>query len=158
VSTDAQNIAQRLLKLWEIENVGKIQKRILLVERLPKSSSTNAITRDERRSLENIDELELAISDLGDVKRVSLESLSLVEKARAFREADVVVAQHGAGLANLIFSTQSTSIVEICPYPGKTLFEHMATSFGNKYSRCAQLGPHGVVNPATVRDQIQSFI
>jgi len=157
-SAEAQSIAQQLLKLWEIEHVGKIQNRILLVERLPKSSSTDAVTRDERRSLENIDELELAISDLGDVKRVSLESLSLVEKARAFREADVVVAQHGAGLANLIFSTQSTSFVEICPYPGKTLFETMATSFGNRYARCAQLGSHGIVNPATVRDQIQSFI
>jgi hypothetical protein len=158
VSTEAQSIAQRLLELWELENISKVQKRILLVERLPKTSSTEAITRDERRSLENIDELELAILDLGDVKRVSLESLSLVEKARAFREADVVVAQHGAGLANLIFSTPSTSIVEICPYPGKTLFEHMANSFGNRYVRCAQLGPHGVVNPASVRDQIMSFI
>ncbi|MCA9259617.1 MAG: glycosyltransferase family 61 protein [Planctomycetales bacterium] len=44
-----------------------------------------------------------------------MEQHNLAEQCRLVREADVIVAVHGAGLANLLFARPGTRIVEIVP-------------------------------------------
>nr|WP_281415091.1 glycosyltransferase 61 family protein [Azospirillum picis] len=44
---------------------------------------------------------------------VVLDGLPITEQRRLFEEADIVVAAHGAGLANLVFAPSGTRIVEI---------------------------------------------
>lgn len=46
---------------------------------------------------------------------VHCEDISIVEQARLFSEAEAVVAPHGAGLTNLLFSTASVKVLEIFP-------------------------------------------
>jgi len=45
----------------------------------------------------------------------AMEDYTLAEQARLIREAEAVVATHGAGLANLVFARPGTAVIEIVP-------------------------------------------
>lgn len=65
-----------------------------------------------RRNLVNEAELMQALGGLGFV-HVRPESLSLADQVRLFRGADVIVAPHGAALANLGFCRPGTRVIEL---------------------------------------------
>jgi capsular polysaccharide biosynthesis protein len=44
-----------------------------------------------------------------------MERYTLAQQARLIREAEIIVATHGAGLANLMFARPNTRIIEIVP-------------------------------------------
>lgn len=48
-----------------------------------------------------------------DFETISLEDLTIKETARVMSEASHIVAPHGAGLANLIFTSKGTRVLEI---------------------------------------------
>ncbi|HCR37102.1 MAG TPA: hypothetical protein DIU37_03025 [Opitutae bacterium] len=48
-----------------------------------------------------------------DFKTVHLEALSVREQMAVFEHADLIVAPHGAGLANLLFANPGTQVIEI---------------------------------------------
>jgi hypothetical protein len=52
---------------------------------------------------------------------VALETLPLREQVRRFAEAEVVVAQHGAGLVNLLFA-QALRVLEVCSDKDRQIF------------------------------------
>jgi hypothetical protein len=60
----------------------------------------------------------------------SMEDYPLAKQARLVHEAEIVVATHGAGLANLVFARPGTRVIEIVPtgrfnatcYPKRTRF------------------------------------
>jgi hypothetical protein len=64
------------------------------------------------RKLTNEDELfeKLAIHGF---ERYCLSKLSLLEQITLFNHADTIIALHGAGLTNLIFSNPGTKVIEI---------------------------------------------
>jgi capsular polysaccharide biosynthesis protein len=65
-----------------------------------------------RRRVANEDALWGELEKRGFAK-VALEGLSWAEQIAVFREARVVVAPHGAGLANLVFSEAGARVVEL---------------------------------------------
>ena len=67
-----------------------------------------------RRKLVNEPELIQALSERGFVEH-RLEDLSLSQQIVLFRNAEHVVAPHGAGLANLLFAGRCRSVTEIFP-------------------------------------------
>ncbi len=71
------------------------------------------ITREQarRRRVANEAELWAQLEPRGFVK-LRLEELTWREQIHAFRRAKVVVAPHGAGLANLVFCETETKVVE----------------------------------------------
>lgn len=86
--------------------------------------------RAHNRPLANESELEHALERRG-VAIVAAEGLDLDEQIELFASAELVIAPHGAGLANLVWRTEPTTVVEIFP----------STSFNDCYARlCAQLG------------------
>ena len=72
------------------------------------------LTREgaRRRTLTNEPELWTELQGTGFV-RVRLDELTWMEQINAFRRAKVVVAPHGAGLANLVFCQPGTRVVEL---------------------------------------------
>lgn len=68
--------------------------------------------RARRRKVTNEPELWTELEQSGFVK-VQLEELNWPEQINAFRHAKVVVAPHGAGLANLVFCQPGTRVVEL---------------------------------------------
>jgi hypothetical protein len=68
-----------------------------------------------RRSVPNLDEIAEALQPIGDVHLIYLEALPFKEQILWFMRADVIVAQHGAALASLIFCRKGTMVIEILP-------------------------------------------
>ena len=66
----------------------------------------------QNRPLANEDEIIAALAGAGVVP-IRLETLSLAAQAALFRQADLIVAPHGAGLTNLVFAKPGTKVVEL---------------------------------------------
>lgn len=68
-----------------------------------------------RRSVPNTMDLERALREVGRVRAIDLENISLKDTVQAFRDARVVVAQHGAALSNLVWCRKSAGVLEVVP-------------------------------------------
>ena len=66
------------------------------------------------RRLENEPELEEMLRELGFIT-FSARDHSFADQVRAFAEAGVIVAPHGAALTNVVFSDKGSTLVEIMP-------------------------------------------
>jgi hypothetical protein len=61
---------------------------------------------------------------------------SVLEQARAFRDASVIVSPHGAGLSNVVFADPGTTVVEIVPEgydQGVTSYRSLSDLFDLRY-------------------------
>ena len=104
-------------------------------------SRHNAKTVHGRR-LQNGDEV-IDLLRRHDFEVVACETLSFREQVRLFSEADVVVAPHGAGLTNLVFSPAHCRVVELI---GPQLagdkgrcamaFQNLAKMLAQQFVRC----------------------
>ncbi len=83
------------------------QKTSAFGERLYVSRS-----RAQRRRVTNEAELRTALEGAG-FTTLHLEDLTWAEQINAFRHAKVIVAPHGAGLANLAFCAPGTRVIEL---------------------------------------------
>ncbi len=99
-----------------------------------------------RRSIPNADDLVAALAKLGPVASVSLEGLPLIEQVRLFSSARLIVAQHGAALANLVFCRPGTRVLEIFPADSWNCFQPLAEAFQVEYHRLTTAGPHDPVD------------
>lgn len=85
------------------------------------------------RRVANEDEVERALAARG-FEPVRAERLTAVEQVRLFAEAEVVVAPHGAGLANLVFAGPETVVVELhTPRFHSACYYGLADALGQDY-------------------------
>ncbi len=128
--------------------------RILLLERRPSpefflsAESEVFSSGTDYRSLPDFASLKLALDALGDVVVVDSAALSPAEQVREFASADVLVAQHGAGLSNMVFMTSGSGVVEIKPPLQETvsaIYSNLASASRLDYSAVAQAGDHAPV-------------
>ncbi len=79
------------------------------------------------RKLVNEDEIVNFLHNFGFTS-VSLESLSVLEQVALLSTAKIVIAPHGAGLANIVFCNPGTKIIEIiapgCCFPAYKIISH----------------------------------
>ncbi len=66
------------------------------------------------RTLENEEALEKLLHAQG-FETHAMEEYPLAKQARLIRESEIIVATHGAGLANLVFARPETRVIEIVP-------------------------------------------
>ena len=103
----------------------------------------------QRRSILNFPEIEFSIKSIFPMlKTVSLEDTSLPFQVALFKNADIVIAQHGAALANLVFCRPGTKVIEITPFDQKKLFLKLAKCMDLKYCPIHQEDQHGYVDPS----------
>jgi hypothetical protein len=65
-----------------------------------------------------------------------LEQMSLEEQIKVFRESDVVIGPHGAGLANIVFSNPGTTLIEFlqdCALYKAQIFSELTTMAGGRH-------------------------
>jgi hypothetical protein len=81
--------------------------------------------RAGHRRVRNEPEVVDALAKLGFVS-VELECMPFEDQIRLFRDAEVIVAPHGGGLANLAFSRPGTRVVELFPATNIDLYYRLA--------------------------------
>jgi capsular polysaccharide biosynthesis protein len=85
------------------------------------------------RRLKNEDEVARYLEDRG-FKRIALEKYALEDQAKLFDAARVVVAQHGAALANLVYM-RSGGVIEIFSSPDTPqYYMQYADTMGLRYA------------------------
>lgn len=85
------------------------------------------------RTLVNEDELECALRPLGFATAVP-GAMSVRQQILAFSSAAVIVAPHGAGLANLVFAPRGATVIEIASSNIAQMadFRHVARALGQR--------------------------
>jgi hypothetical protein len=117
----------------------------------------------QRRAIHNFAELDAALRrKFSSVNTVYLEGLPVRKQFWLFRNSKVIIAQHGAGLSNIFFASNSTKgVIEINPYNSRKrigkytysfpdCFKYMCENVGLKYVRIAQTGEFSDVNIGNV--------
>ncbi len=117
---------------------------------------------DIRRSIPNFDSLFTAVgSEYKNTISVTLQGKSLAYQIALFKHADVIIAQHGAALANIIWCDSSAKVIEIHPddmlhsIQNKDFFRNLALCMHNDYRRVIQSGSHSNVDAELVLSAIR---
>jgi hypothetical protein len=71
----------------------------------------------QRRIVYNHDELKRKLKKIYKDKfiNIELDGLSIFEQYNLFSNAKVIIGQHGAGLSNIYFMNDNSTVIEICP-------------------------------------------
>lgn len=113
-----------------------------------------------RRSVPNMAEIVEALSSDGhEVQHVELERASLRSQVRMFSGAQVVVAQHGASLANVLWMSRGSNVVEIVPRRRKRRehFSKLSAVMGVNHVTADQEDGHAAVAPELVLAPLKQF-
>ncbi|KAK3250106.1 hypothetical protein CYMTET_40502 [Cymbomonas tetramitiformis] len=100
----------------------------------------------ERRFIENEAEVHAYLRLQADAtslafKRVVLEDCTLAEQCAVFASSGLLVAQHGSGLANVVWMQPGTSVIEIGAPAVVNCFKSLADSCGVSWYPSSMPGP-----------------
>lgn len=119
-----------LLAAAERQNNGETPRRFYISRR-----------DSSRRSMTNEGDFERALNDRGIIPIV-LSELGLLEKINLFRNAELVIGGHGAGLSHLVFAKPGMRVIEILPTSlaksvmlgVQTCFTRLSTVYGHHHT------------------------
>jgi hypothetical protein len=145
------------LKLAKFEE--KTNRRIVIVDR----SVTNREEGDidtygiDRRATPNLFELEERLGENWEISYVRLEEASLFDQIKLFGSADIVVAQHGAALANLVWCQPKTRVFEISDSEIRSpAFEKLSKRMKLNYMKVQQATSHAEIDIEHLANLIES--
>ncbi len=102
------------------------------------------LSRRKGRQIENKSQID-AVWEKHGLREVFLEDLSVPEQIVLFRDASLVCGMHGAGLANLVYCSPGTPVVEILP-------RDWAWPFYHSVSRQVNLNYHYLIGDSVHRE------
>lgn len=117
----------------------------------------------EIRGIANEDDIVSALErDGASVDRVSLEGRSLAEQISIFHHAKIVIGQHGAGLANLVWTQPGRArLIELVPpqfrRPGWHYFEVLSEALGIPRLEIPQIDSFAPVPIEPILTGVRSF-
>jgi hypothetical protein len=149
----------RLLERLELP-LTPLHESVTLINRAPSLPfyETDAVVKTsgaQRRSIPNIQSLSDAVSNaLGPtVPLVSFEGehLDPASQVRVMSETTILIGQHGAGLAHMVFMARGGVVIEILPWRLRlskvgTFFRTLARSCGHSYVAVTQESRHAPVD------------
>jgi hypothetical protein len=134
-----------------------LKPRVLIINR----SLANYDNRERktngtsRRSTPNLSELYSKLSPIVNVELVVLEEMSLKDQIELFSAVDIVVAQHGASLANLVWCRQGALVMEIIdPQLRAPFYEALAHRLSLDYISIPQANNHAEIDIDSVASLI----
>lgn len=141
--------------------------RITVLERRPSKafyleagSETHASAADWR-SVPNMPAVAEALRFLGEVTLADTAGMPPAEQVRLFNSTDVLVAQHGAGLSNIVWLPKGSAVVEIKPplMPTiGTIFSNLASIRSVDYAEVPQADEHAEIDLGAVVQQVQLLL
>lgn len=111
-----------------------------------------------RRSVPNLDEVAGALSTDGQVALLAMEGRSLADQMRLFRDADLVIAQHGGAMANLAWCRPGTRLVEIVTVPKEKVLTGFYTGLQLTFAQVSQEDGHAPVDIGAVTAQVREVL
>ena len=137
---------RRLRRRWQIVYLRRAQRRVL---------------RNEATLYEAL----ATLVDRADVTTAEFSSeQSVAEQAARVREADIVVATHGAALVNLLFARAGTGVVELVPRAFqnwdfyRNLAAHVCLVYRNVSAFAAGDDEDAEVDPVTLVEAVRSVL
>lgn len=101
-----------------------------------------------RRSIPNSAELLDGLASRRPTRLVDAAELTPAEQIRLHASTDLLIGQHGAGLANMIWMPPGSTVVEILPpMPAhlRVIFRNLAAALGHRYSVIDQRDAHAPI-------------
>jgi len=139
---------------------------VLLVERLPPPDQEKALRTEalrsgaQRRSIPNIRELDKLLKKYNS-KIVHFELIDLASQKKIIEQTSILVAQHGAALANIILSNKKLYIIEITPknklaeiQETGDYFGSLSKLLGHNFQRISQDNDHAKVDIELIKRKI----
>lgn len=138
--------------------------RVVLIGRQPAHAYYNSPLSErktagsQRRSIPNLEAIAHALlAHNVNLLTDFMEGTSLWHQIALFESADVIIAQHGAALANLVFARPSTRVIEVMPHDNdaklaKNHFGRLARHMGQCHQFVRQDSSHAPVAPAAILD------
>lgn len=121
--------------------------RILIIDRAEIAAEPGSQARGRaRRSVPNLPEIIDRLSAVGDVEVRTFEGLTLREQILATRSADIIVAQHGAVMANLLWARRRTHVIEIVTPEKEKIFTSYFEGLGVPVTQISQDDVHDPVD------------
>lgn len=110
----------------------------------------------DRRSVPNMAEIAAALAEVAPARLVDTAELPPPQQVQALAASGALVAQHGAGLAHMLWMAPGSLVVEIQPpgAPLPDLFSRLAEVLGHQYRVIRQDSDHASVDPAAVMAEI----
>ena len=89
---------------------------------------------DERRLLNHNEMLNYLNDKYSDIKWVVFHIMSFSDTINLFSKAKIIIAPHGAGLTNMIFSHPGCNIIELMPYSDPNeCYYHLSSMMDHNY-------------------------
>lgn len=133
--------------------------KVVLIERKYKPFNDNVYILNasgQRRIIYNHDNLKQSLSKLcgDDFINVSLDHLTFEEQYYLFKNAKLIIAQHGSGLCNLFFSKPNfkTHLIEISPKWNKNL-----NAWFKNLSELCEINYYNVKQPKMTNEEWNLF-
>lgn len=114
------------------------------------------------RSIPNLREVVTSpsfVSPPDVVQVVDSAHLGPVEQMQLFSSTSLLIGQHGAGLANMLWMPRGSAVVEILPPSPpwvEPIFSNLASALGHRIAVVRQDGPHSPVDSAALADAVAS--
>jgi capsular polysaccharide biosynthesis protein len=86
----------------------------------------------DHRRLNNERDIIVKLRNYGFLE-VKTEDMAFQEQIKLFRDAEVVVAPHGSGLANIVFCSPGTTVIELFPAGNIDLYYRLSVALQLKY-------------------------
>ena len=133
--------------------------RILLLER--RDTPDFYLSKDSEvlssgaayRSLPNFSGLAQALSTVGEVNVIDSATLTPKQQVALFASSDLLVAQHGAGLSNMVFMPSGGAVIEIKPPLDPTvdaIYSNLASSMNLGHLGVMQADDHSEIDSTEV--------
>lgn len=156
-----QSVRQRL----DIDpEIAPIEPAVLVIDRASsedfyhRHGSETEMSGKERRHVPNLKELPNVYSGSLPLRVLDLAHLSPREQIRVAQVATILVGQHGAGLAHMLWMPSGSHVVEIAPplpMQVQDIFSRLAQTLGHTYIRVTQQDVHAEVDLERI---IQSLV
>ncbi len=138
--SNMESLKNTMLKAYGLTK-SKNRNKVLLINRVPADKyfsvdAKNMGSGSERRSIKNHKEFEKMIRSMTgsdyEFHNLQLEKMSMQDQVSYFDSAAVVIGQHGAGLANILWMDEGSIVIEL-GLKSKEHFKRLSQAKRHKY-------------------------